>query len=53
LFALALFTNIILIQKENPSLGHLKKPLYQPKKLILIGIGIIISSISTAIIFLF
>jgi len=53
LFALALFANIILIQKENPSLGHLKKPLYQPKKLILIGIGIIISSISTAIIFLF
>ncbi|MCE7740836.1 MAG: hypothetical protein GOP50_00130 [Candidatus Heimdallarchaeota archaeon] len=53
LFALALLLNIFLIKKEKASLGHLKKFFYQPKKLLLIGIGIMISSIVTAIIFLF
>jgi len=53
LFALAILFNIFLIKREEANLGDLKKFFYQPKKLLLIGMGIMISSIVTAVIFLF
>jgi len=53
LFALTLYANILLMKRENPSLGHLKKMMFQPLKLVLISIGIIISSIVTALLVVF
>ncbi len=53
LFAGVLLLNILLMQREKPSLGHLKHHFYQPKKILIICIGTIISSIVTAVIFLF
>jgi hypothetical protein len=53
LFAVALYLSIWLMKKENPSLGHLKQLMYQPKKLIIIGICITISAVATAVLFAF
>ena len=53
LYAIALIVNVMLIMREKASLGHLKQFFYQPMKLLIICFGIIISSIVTAVIFLY
>ena len=53
LFGGFLILNIFLMNKEKPSLGHLKQLLYQPKKILIVCIGISISAIVTAVIIFF
>ena len=53
LFTLALYFNLWLMQKENPSLGHLKQLMYQPKKPIIICICILISAVVTTLLVAF
>ena len=52
LTALLFILNIRILLLENPSIGHLQKPFWQPKKVLLILLSFIPSAISTMFLFI-